>query len=54
MTGVKFCKRESNMRQESTVDWNNYLRDVRAWRIEQKDENKLSCQYIVYIEKTYL
>lgn len=50
MTGVKFCKRESNMYQEPIVDWNNYLRDVREWRFEQENENKYHVRYIyIYI-----
>lgn len=33
LTSVKFCAKHLNMCQGSTVDWNNYLREVCVWKM---------------------
>lgn len=35
MTSVEFSKDELEIGQNAVVDWNNYLREVCAWRLEQ-------------------
>ncbi|XP_077287989.1 uncharacterized protein LOC143912575 [Arctopsyche grandis] len=35
LTSIKFCARELEMSQSTVVDWNNYLREVCVWRVEQ-------------------
>jgi transposase-like protein len=35
MTTIEFCSRELLMDHGTTVDWNNYLREVCAWRLMQ-------------------
>lgn len=35
LTSVKFCHEELNLNHNTTVDWNNYLREVCAWRLIQ-------------------
>ncbi|XP_063814357.1 uncharacterized protein LOC135054871 isoform X2 [Pseudophryne corroboree] len=37
LTSIKFCKQKLNMSQPSVVDWNNYIREVCVWRMEQMD-----------------
>lgn len=37
LTSIKFCAKELDMSQPTAVDWNNYLRDVCVWRIEQEN-----------------
>lgn len=35
LTSIKFCTKELEMSQSTAIDWNNYLREVCVWRIEQ-------------------
>lgn len=35
LTSVEFCNEELSLNHNTTVDWNNYLREVCAWRLIQ-------------------
>lgn len=35
MTSIDFCQRELDMWNQAVVDWNNYMREVCAWRMVQ-------------------
>lgn len=35
LSSLKFCKSELNINPSTTVDWNNYMREVCFWKIQQ-------------------
>lgn len=52
-TSLSWCKRQLDMSDETTVDWNNYLRQVCAWDIERCNSGQIGGSgCIVEIDET--
>jgi hypothetical protein len=37
LTTIQFCEKQLNISHDSTVDWNNYMRAVCVWKLEQNN-----------------
>lgn len=41
MTSIKWCEQQFNLSENTVIDWNNYLREVCAMAIENKQQGKI-------------